>query len=168
MIPRFAFVLGVSLAIASCLPAQDTRHVTEPFFPQLCTTLDAQLQTSGHTLAAADEQKLDTERIQRALDKCGKGRAVMLRVNETSNAFLSGPLELRPDVALIVGIGVTLFASRDPALYAVSPGSCGVVSHGPGPHPNDKDLSLGASVRAVASRSSPLTTPPTRPSWATA
>jgi polygalacturonase len=137
MIPRFVFVLGVSLAVASSLPApclfaQDTRNITEPFFPQLCTTLDAQLETSGHTLLPSDEQKLDTARIQRALDKCGKGRAVMLRVNETDNAFLSGPLELRPDVTLIVGIGVTLFASRDPALYAVSPGSCGIVSHGGG------------------------------------
>jgi polygalacturonase len=28
----------------------------------------------------------------------------MLHVNETNNAFLSGPLELRPDVTLIVGL----------------------------------------------------------------
>ncbi len=53
-------------------------------------------------------------------------------MNETNNAFLSGPLELRPDVTLIVGLGVTLFASRDPALFAVSPGSCGIVSHDEG------------------------------------
>jgi polygalacturonase len=115
------------------LSAQDTRTVIEPFFPQLCATLDAQLQTSGRSLALADEQKLDTARIQKAIDKCGKGRAVLLHVNETNNAFLSGPLELRPEVTLIVGVGVTLFASRDPALFAVSPGSCGIVSHGPGP-----------------------------------
>ncbi len=135
MISRLHILFGLALVV-SCSPAprlfaQDTRHVTEPFFPQLCTTLDAQLETSGHTLLPSDEQKLDTNRIQKALDKCGKGRAVMLRVNETDNAFLSGPLELRPDVTLIVGIGVTLFSSRDPALFAVSPGSCGIVSHGP-------------------------------------
>jgi polygalacturonase len=118
--------------VASCLAAQDTRNVIEPFFPQLCTTLDAQLQSHGHTLAPADEQKLDTARIQKAIDKCGKGRAVLLHVNETNDAFLSGPLELRPDVTLIVGLGVTLYASRDAALYAVSPGSCGIVSHTPG------------------------------------
>jgi polygalacturonase len=118
--------------VASCLAAQDTRNVIEPFFPQLCTTLDAQLQSHGHTLAPADEQKLDTARIQKAIDKCGKGRAVLLHVNETNDAFLSGPLELRPDVTLIVGLGVTLYASRDASLYAVSPGSCGIVSHTPG------------------------------------
>jgi polygalacturonase len=133
MIPRIFSVLAISVGIASSLPAQDTRNVIEPFFPQLCTTLDAQLQTSGRSLAPGDEQKLDTARIQKAIDKCGKGRGVLLHVDEANNAFLSGPLDLRPDVTLIVGVGVTLFASRDPALFAVSPGSCGIVSHSPGP-----------------------------------
>jgi polygalacturonase len=121
----FALVFG-----AAGLAAQDTRNVIEPTFPQLCTTLDAGLHAEGGKLAAADEQKLDTERIQKAIDKCGKGRAVMLRVNESNNAFLTGPLELRPQITLIVGVGVTLFASRDPSLYANEPGSCGIVSHG--------------------------------------
>jgi polygalacturonase len=124
--------LASLLALPACLSAQDTRSLVEPFFPQLCKTLDAQLETSGRSLAPADEQKLDTARIQKAIDKCGKGRAVLLHVNETNNAFLTGPLELRPDVTLIVGLGVTLFGSRDPAQYAVTPGSCGIVSHGGG------------------------------------
>ena len=129
MIPRFVVVSVLTLSLASCLTAQDTRTVIEPFFPQLCTTLDAQLQSVERSLSPADEQKLDTARIQKAIDRCGKGRAVLLHVNETNDAFLSGPLELKPEVTLIVGVGVTLFASRDPALYAASPGSCGVVSH---------------------------------------
>ncbi len=121
------------MSVASCLKAQDTRKVVEPFFPQLCTTLNAQLHTDGRSLADGDEQKLDTARIQKAINKCGRGRAVLLHVEENNNAFLSGPLEMRPDVTLIVGLGVTLFASRDAAVFAVSPGSCGIVSHGPGP-----------------------------------
>ena len=129
MIPRLVFVLGLTFGVASCLAAQDTRTVIEPVFPPICTEVDAQLQTSGRSLAVADERKLDTARIQKAIDKCGKGRAVLLHVDEANNAFLSGPLELRTDVALIVGLGVTLYASRDPALFAVSPGSCGIVSH---------------------------------------
>ncbi len=129
---RSAFHLAALLGVPLCLAAQDTRTVIEPFFPELCTTLDARLQSSGRSLAPADEQKLDTARIQKAINKCGKGRAVMLHVDEMNNAFLSGPLELRPDVTLIIGLGVTLYASRDPAVYAVSPGSCGVVSHAPG------------------------------------
>jgi polygalacturonase len=135
---RLALITLLPLVLASILAApglagQDMRTVVEPSLPQLCTTLDAQLQTSGHSLAAADEQKLDTARIQKAIDKCGKGRGVLLRIHGSDNAFLSGPFELRQDVTLIVDRGVTLFASRDPALYAVSPGSCGIVSHGPGP-----------------------------------
>jgi polygalacturonase len=132
--PLFLIAIAAALVAAPLsLRAQDSRTVVEPFFPQLCTTLDAQLQAAGGSLAPADEQKLDTQRIQKAIDKCGKGRAVMLHVNEQNNAFLSGPLELRPDVKLIIGVGVTLFASRDPAVYATSAGSCGIVSHGFGP-----------------------------------
>jgi polygalacturonase len=111
------------------LAAQDTRTVIEPIFPPTCTRVDAHLRTDGKSLDPADEGKLDTARIQKAIDKCGKGRAVLLHVDEANNAFLSGPLELKPEVALIVDRGVTLFASRDPALFAVSPGSCGIVSH---------------------------------------
>ena len=132
MIPRSVYLVAAIFGAASFLAAQDTRTVIEPFFPQLCTTLDAQLESHGHTLAPEDEKKLDTARIQKAIDKCGKGRAVLLHVNETNDAFLSGPLELRPEVTLIVGLGVTLYASRDPAVFAVSPGSCGIVSHGGG------------------------------------
>ncbi len=127
-----AAVIATLSTATPALNAQDTRTVIEPFFPQLCTTLDARLQTNGGSLAPADEQKLDTVRIQRAIDRCGKGRAVLLHVDEQKSAFLSGPLELRRDVTLIIGLGVTLYASRDPALYAVSPGSCGIVTHGPG------------------------------------
>jgi polygalacturonase len=127
------FLCILSPLLALPLAAQDTRTVIEPIFPPTCTRVDARLHTDGQTLAPADEGKLDTARIQKAIDKCGKGRAVLLHVDENNNAFLSGPLELKPDVALIVDLGVTLFASRDPAVFAVSPGSCGLVSHTPGP-----------------------------------
>jgi polygalacturonase len=132
---RRVLILLLPFSFVLPLAAQDTRTVLEPTFPPTCTTVDAQLQTVGKTLAPADEGKLDTARIQKAIDKCGKGRAVLLHVEETNNAFLSGPLQLKPDVALIVDRGVTLFASRDPAVFAVSPGSCGIVSHTPGPPP---------------------------------
>lgn len=127
---RFALLFSLA-AFAPCLVAQDTRLVVEPFFPPLCATVDAQLQSSGNSLPAADEKKLDTARIQRAIDRCGKGRAVELHVDEDRNAFLAGPLQLRPDVGLILDTGITLYASRDPRLYDVTPGSCGVVNNAP-------------------------------------
>jgi polygalacturonase len=128
---RFVAFLAALPALVSCLGAQDARKVVEPSFPLLCSTVEAQLQANGMSLAAADEQKLDTARIQSAIDRCGRGRAVRLRVNDDKNAFLSGPLLLRPDVSLILDRGVTLFASRDATLFARTPGSCGAVNDGP-------------------------------------
>jgi polygalacturonase len=121
-------ILGILTLATPFLTAQDTRTVTEPTLPPACATLDAKLTSTGHSLNAPDETKLDTDRIQKALDACGKGKAVVLHVSGKSNAFLSGPLELREGVTLAVDKGVTLFASRDPAVFEASPGTCGLVS----------------------------------------
>jgi polygalacturonase len=103
--------------------AQDLRRVTEPVVPSVCTTLTAvRLQI--------DEAQLDTSRIQQALDSCSAGHAVELARDSAGTIFLSGPLELRRGVTLLVDRGVTLFASRDPRQYDVRPGSCGIVDQG--------------------------------------
>jgi polygalacturonase len=76
-------------------------------------------------LAAADEDKLDTERIQKAIDACGPGKAVELAAGSSAGdaasepffAFLTGPLDLREGVTLLIDKGVTLFASRDPKVF---------------------------------------------------
>ena len=73
--------------------------------------------------SSIDEDKLDTGRIQEALDKCAKGQAVEL----TGKLFLSGPLQLRAGVALLVDRGTTLYGSRNPRDYDISAGSCGIV-----------------------------------------
>jgi polygalacturonase len=117
----------VLLSSTVSLAAQDTRTVTEPVIPDACIKLDAQLTKSGKSLAAADEGRLDTVRIQVAMDGCGKGHAVVLAAKGAANAFLTGPLELRAGVTLVVDKGVTLFASRDAELYATTPGQCGVL-----------------------------------------
>jgi polygalacturonase len=126
--------LGLVSVCACAVHAQDTRKVTEPVIPPACTTLDASLTIagtghSGAALAAADEGKLDTGRIQKAIDDCGKGKGVELRTKGEANAFLSGPLELKEGVTLIVDKGVTLFASRDPKVFETSPGACGLVDN---------------------------------------
>jgi polygalacturonase len=122
-------ILAGTLAAAT-LPvwAQDTRTVTEPVIPRSCTVLSAKIRRTGKTIAEADEAKLDTARIQAALDHCTAGQAVELKAEGELNAFLAGPLQLRSGVALVVDGGVTLFASRDPRLYDLSPGSCGTVT----------------------------------------
>jgi polygalacturonase len=107
--------------------AQDTRKVTEPVVPASCKTLLAGLSAQGTTLADADESKLDTRRIQDALDGCASGKAVVLKPDGARNAFLSGPLELRRGVTLVVDGGAILLASRDPRQYDIRPGVCGTI-----------------------------------------
>jgi polygalacturonase len=105
--------------------AQDTRNVTEPVIPPSCTVLAAKLPAK---LSETDENKPDTLRLQDALDHCAAGQAVELKAAGDAHAFLAGPLQLRAGVTLLVDGGATLFASRNPRDYDVSPGSCGVVN----------------------------------------
>ena len=122
--PVFCFAAAAAAAFA-----QDTRHVTEPVFPKSCAALTANLSAidGGKTIAEADESRLDTERIQKAMDACPKGQAVELRSGDGHNAFLTGPLDLRAGVALRVARGATLFGSRDAKLYDLRAGACGTV-----------------------------------------
>lgn len=122
----FAIFLG-SMAVA-----QDSRTVVEPTIPASCAKLDAQLTSVRGGLLPADESKLDTQRIQKAIDGCAKGQAAVLQVHGASNAFLSGPLELREGVTLAIDKGVTLYETIDPQMLELTPGSCGVVNNVPG------------------------------------
>jgi polygalacturonase len=139
-----AMVLPLMLAAtATSVVAQDTRQVTEPKIPVSCTQLPAQLRAAGDKLAEADESKLDTARIQSALDRCKPGMAVELKPASGNNAFLSGPLEMRTGVTLLIDEGVTLFGSRNPADYEIktgevrtegaTPGLCGTIATGAPP-----------------------------------
>jgi polygalacturonase len=124
---------SVGVAMASVAGAQDTRTVTEPKIPAACVKLEAKIAAVGDTLKEADEASADTARVQEAIDgfaaKCQPGQAVELAVGaKGANAFLSGPLELKEGVTLLVDKGVTLFASRDPKDYDVNgPGTCGTM-----------------------------------------
>ncbi len=112
----FLFLMPLALL------AQDTRNVTEPSIPKNCTTLSAKLSTN---LSEADEANLDTARIQEAIDK---NKCVELKAADGHNAFLSGPLELKSGVTLVITAGTTLMASRNPKDFEISPGSCGIVN----------------------------------------
>lgn len=126
--------LGTSIA---SLHAQDARNVKEPVIPPTCVTLKATLTvasaSSGELEARADKSGsdktgLDTARLQAALDRCDKGKAVELAPDGANTAFLSGPLHFRPGVTLLIDKDTTLYASRNPESYALTPGSCGVVN----------------------------------------
>src|SRR5580658_10353084 len=124
--------------VATVAKAQDTREVTEPTIPPSCVQLPAQLRAVSDKLADADESKLDTARIQSALDKCKPGMAVELKPSSGNNAFLTGPLEMRTGVTLLIDEGVTLFGSRDAKVYETkdanaTPGLCGTIAAGAPP-----------------------------------
>jgi polygalacturonase len=135
-------LLYVAGAALGCMAAgaQDMRQVEEPKIPvSSCVQLPAVLRAVNDRLAAADERKLDTGRIQSALDKCKPGTAVELKPSSGDNAFLTGPLEMRSGVTLLIDEGVTLFGSRDASLYevkgddAAAPGLCGTIAVGETP-----------------------------------
>ena len=137
--------MGVRAGVVFCVgsvwlsaKAQDTRQVVEPKIPTACVQLEAKLKTVEDKIVPADESKLDTDRIQKALDGCGPGMAVELKAAGGNDAFLTGPLEMRTGVTLLVDKGVTLFGSRDAALYeltgeGVTPGLCGTIAAGAPP-----------------------------------
>ena len=125
-------LIFAAIVLAFAARAQDTRNVTEPVIPQSCAVLTAALTAvdGNETIAEADESKLDTARIQKALDGCANGQAVVLRSEGARNAFLTGPLDLKAGVTLVVDAKTTLFGSRDPKVYEVRAGSCGIVDAG--------------------------------------
>jgi polygalacturonase len=125
---RFGIPLTVVLLISVPVFSQDTRTVTEPRIPGVCTAVKAKLQVRDGNLDPADDSKLDTQRIQDAIDNCAPGNSVALRRDGQNGAFLAGPLELRQGVTLLVERDVILFGSRDPHQYEKSPGTCGVVT----------------------------------------
>jgi polygalacturonase len=119
--------IAIVLALCASLLAQDRRAVLEPHIPPVCTTLDASLSAPHGLLSDADERRMDTERIQKAIDQCGSGQAVELHGSGDRNVFLAAPFHLQPGVTLLIEANTVLYASRNPRDYDVAPGSCGVV-----------------------------------------
>jgi len=108
----------------------DTREVEEPSLPATCVTVTAQLGApTGRVFSDAQEAAPpDTARIQAALTACvGTGQAVVLAGDGSSNAFLSAPLTVGNSEFLVVGAGVTLYASRNAPDYQGSGAVCGSI-----------------------------------------
>nr|ANJ43604.1 glycoside hydrolase family 28 [Medauroidea extradentata] len=103
-------VIFLSLALLHTAEAKDLRRVTEPKIPAACSSLVG----SG---------KEETSVIQKALDSCGKGKAVRL----ASGTFISGPLTIPSGVGLWVDSGATLKASTNPKDYDTGKNTCGTL-----------------------------------------
>jgi len=125
---RAALSTALAVALAGGAIAQDRRQVVEPRIPPACAVLNSSLPLPpAGELAEADEQALDTLRIQRSLDACPAGRAVVLRARPGKPAFLTALLRLRAGVALVIDAGAVVLASRNPRDYDVRPGLCGTL-----------------------------------------
>lgn len=110
--------LALSMGLTNVAAAQDRRQVTQPAIPAACSTLLAEkFVADDRQLLEADEGKPDTRLIQAALDRCSPGKAVELVASRGKNAFMGGPLRLPAGVTLLIGKGVTLYASRNPGDY---------------------------------------------------
>jgi polygalacturonase len=122
-------IAALSLCGMSAAYAQDMRHVTQPTIPPACEVLHARLSASRGALPPAAERHADTARIQQAMDHCAAGHAVELRADGAKQVFLSGPLQLRSGVTLVIEANTVLAASTNPRVYDVTPGSCGVLGN---------------------------------------
>ncbi|MFZ6814770.1 pectinesterase family protein [Undibacterium sp. Rencai35W] len=112
----------LGLNIVSSVNAQDARQVKEPVTPPVCRVLSAQLSSLAVTTSSTVN---DTVRIQQAIDQCKSGQAVRFASAQAQSAFLSGPLQLRGGVSLIIDADVTLFASNNPKEFDRGTLTCG-------------------------------------------
>jgi len=129
-----AMVAGPGPANAATIPplaTGDSRHVSQPTVPAVCTTVTSALAApSGRRFSSsAESSPPDTARIQSALNGCaGSGKAVELVASGSDNSFLSGPLTVQSSETLLVAPGATLFASANAAQYQLAgKPTCGTV-----------------------------------------
>ena len=135
----FTFTNGV-LAIQSATQAApvatgDTRTVTEPVFPTVCTTLTAALTSINDDIPTSIDATVtnpDGARIQSALNGCtNTNQAVRLSIDGGGhNAYLTGPLNMPSGVTLLVDPGVIVYFSRNVQDYDLVAGThtCGTVN----------------------------------------
>ena len=135
----FTFTNGV-LAIQSTAQAPpvatgDSRTVTEPVFPAVCTALTAALTSVNDDIPTSIDATVtnpDGARIQSALNGCANtNQAVRLTVDGAGhNAYLTGPLNMPSGVTLLVDPGVVVYFSRNVQDYDLVAGThtCGTVN----------------------------------------
>ena len=127
---------SAAFAVLQFVATGDSRTVTEPTIPSVCTALNADLTMVNDDIPTSVDATVtnpDGARIQAALNSCaGSGQAVELSVGSGGNdAFLSGPLSMPSNVTLLVDPGVVLFFSRNAQDYDKVPGThtCGTVNN---------------------------------------
>ena len=128
---------AVTFTIDQFVATGDSRTITEPAFPAVCTTLTAVLTSVNDDIPASVDATItnpDGARIQAALNSCSTnnpGQAVELSVDGAGHdAYLTGPLSMPSNVTLLVDPGVVVYFSRNVQDYDVVSGvhTCGTVN----------------------------------------
>ena len=133
-------VLCGSPLFAQTLATGDSRHLTEPRYPFICTVLQAQFNTSQRSAPPATD---DTGRLQTALTGCaGTGKAVLLVPSAANNAFFSGTLAVDGE-ALALAWGVTLFGNNSYSGELINVSGTNPAIMGPGTIDGRGDLIAG-------------------------
>ncbi len=105
----------------------DPNLPAEPVLPPGCTTLTGSRASNDGQIT--DESNPDTARIQAAITACPAGHSVRLTAAAGNDAFLTGPLAMASGVTLWIDTGASLFASRNPRDYDVTPNACGTFAN---------------------------------------
>lgn len=141
-----AIVLFASSLLAQTLATGDSRHVTQPHYPMICTVLTAQFSSSERTTPPATD---DTTRLQTALTNCeGTGKSVVLVPTQTSDAFYAGALTVNGE-ALVVGAGVTLFGNNYGTSQFISVTGTNAAIMGPGTIDGRADVGISGTPRLI-------------------
>src|SRR5579862_4478071 len=98
-----------SMMQAQTLATGDTRTVSQPTYPAVCTTVTAQFTSSQRSSPPSSD---DTTRLQDALTSCeNTGKSVVLASSGSKNAFFSNQLNVIGE-ALVINSGVTLYGNN--------------------------------------------------------
>jgi len=151
-VAAFTAILAATVAQAASVPTLatgDSRKVTTPVYPAVCTTLTAQFSTSQRSSPPSSD---DTSRLQSALNTCkNTGKSVVLAVNGSSNAFFSSTITVTGE-ALVLNSGVTLYGSKSYSSELVSVTGTNAAIMGPGTIDGRGDL-ISGTPRLVNAKS---------------
>ncbi len=143
-------LLSLPLA-AQSLATGDTRTVSQPSNPAVCTTLTAQFKTSQRSSPPSSD---DTTRVQNALSDCANtGKSVVLAVSGSNNAFFTNLINVTGE-ALVINSGVTLYAATaytsKAELINITGNNSGL--YGPGTVDGRGDIVSGGTPRLVQTK----------------
>ncbi len=126
---------SAAFTILQYVATGDTRTVTEPAIPGVCSVLNADFAMVNNDIPTSVDATVtnpDGARIQAALNSCsGTGQAVELSVGSSSNnAFLSGPLSMPSERHAAGGSrrGAVLLAQRAGLRQDAGTHTCGTVN----------------------------------------